>query len=138
MGTIFREALRELGYFEGRNIIIEYRTAEGNYERLHNLATELRLQVDVIFANSTLAARASKEATRAIPIVIFSGDPVGAKLVASLARPKGNITGVTNLSPDLSTKRLELIKETLRRAALIAVIWDSDGPVPIRAFRDTQ
>jgi putative ABC transport system substrate-binding protein len=139
MRTIFREALRELGYFEGKNIVIEYRAAEGNYERLHDLATELvRLQMDVIFANSTLAARAAKQATRAIPIVIFSGDPVGAKLVASLARPDGNITGVTNLSPDLSTKRLELIKETLPRAALIAVIWDSGGPVPIRAFKDTE
>jgi len=98
----------------------------------------VRLQVDVIFANSTLSARAAKEATQTIPIVMFSGDPIAAKLVPSLARPGGNITGVTNLSPELSTKRLELVKEIFPRAVLVAVLWDPDGPVPLRAFRDTE
>jgi putative ABC transport system substrate-binding protein len=135
----FRQALRELGYIEGKNITIEFRSAGGMYERLHDLATELvRLKVDMIFAPSTLAARSAKEATRSIPIVMYSGDPVGAELVASLARPGGNVTGVTNLSPDLSTKRLELVKETVPRAALVAVLWDPDGPVPVRAFKETE
>jgi putative ABC transport system substrate-binding protein len=137
-GSAFRQALRELGYVEGKNIVIEYRTAEGKYERLRDLAAELvRLQVDAIYANSTLAARSAKEA-RTIPIVMLSGDPVGAELVASLARPGGNVTGVAFLSPDLSTKRLELLKETLPRAVIVAVLWDPDGPVPLSAFRDIE
>jgi putative ABC transport system substrate-binding protein len=112
----FRQQLYELGYVEGKNIAIETRAAEGSYDRLGDLADELvRLQVDAIFVDSNLAARAAKEATGTIPIVVYSGDLLGTQFVTSLARPGGNITGVTNLSPDLSAKRLELLRETLPR-----------------------
>ena len=135
----FRQQLHELGYVEGKNIDIEARAAEGSYDRLGDLAGALvRLQVDTIFVDSNLAARAVKEATRTIPIVVYSGDPVGTQLVASLARPGGNITGVTNLSPDLSAKRLELLRETLPGLRVFAVLWDPEGPVPFRAFKEVQ
>ena len=135
----FRQQLQELGYVEGKNIAIEARAAEGSYDRLHELASELvRLQVDTIFVDSNLAARAVKEATQTIPIVVYSGDLVGTQLVTSLARPSGNITGVTNLSPDLSAKRLELLRETLPSLKHFAVLWDADGPVPLRAFKEVQ
>jgi len=135
----FREKLHELGYVEGKNIIIETRAAEGSYDRLRDLASELvRLQVDTIFVDSNLAAHAVKEATQTIPVVVYSGDLVGTQLVTSLARPGGNITGVTNLSPDLSAKRLELLRETLPRLRFFAVLWDPDGPVPSRAFKEVE
>jgi len=114
----FRQGLRELGYVEGKNILIEYRYAEGTSEPLSELAEELvRLKVDVIVTTSTEPSLGAQRATRTIPIVMGGGgDPVAAGLVASLARPGGNITGVTTISVDLSGKRLELLKEaTLRR-----------------------
>src|SRR5206468_12859518 len=103
----FRQGLRELGYVEGKNIVVEYRWAEGKIERLPDLATELvRLKVDVIVTAGPPAARAAKEATVAIPIVMMQvGDPVGSGFVASLARPGGNITGLSSLAPELSGKR---------------------------------
>jgi len=109
----FRQGLRELGYVEGKNIIVEYRAAEGKFERLPDLAAELvRLKVDVIVTGGTPSIRAAQHATNTIPIVMANvGDPIAQGFVASLARPGGNITGFTNLSPDLSTKRLELLKE---------------------------
>ena len=135
----FRQQLNELGYVEGKNIAIEARAAEGSYDRLHELARELvRLQLDTIFVDSNLAARAVKEATQTIPVVVYSGDLVGTQLVTSLARPGGNITGVTNLSPDLSAKRLELLQETLPSLKLFAALWDADGPVPLRASKEVQ
>ena len=135
----FRQQLHELGYIEGKNIAIEARAAEGSYDRLRELASELvRLQVDTFFVDSNLAARAVKEATQTIPVVVYSGDLVGTQLVTSLARPGGNITGVTNLSPDLSAKRLELLRETLPSLKLFAVLWDAAGPVPLRAFKEVQ
>ena len=135
----FRLGLRALGYVEGKNVIIEYRGAESKTDRLPDLAAELvHVRVDVIVADSTLAARPAKAATKTIPIVVLSGDPVGTGLVASLARPGGNVTGVTNLSPDLSRKRLELLKEVAPGIRRIAVLWDPEGPVPLIAFKEIQ
>ena len=135
----FLQGLQTLGYVEGKNILIEYRAAEGKNDRLPDLVAELiQLKVDVIVATSTLAARPAKAATKTIPIVAYSGDPVGTGLVASLARPGGNVTVVTNLSPDLSSKRLELLKEIVPGVVRIAVLWDPEGPVPLLAFKETQ
>ena len=107
----FRQGLRDLGYVEGKNIVIEYRTAEGKLERLPALASELvRLKVDVIVTRGPPPTRSAKEATSTIPIVMGSDiDPVGNGFVASLARPGGNITGLSALSPELSGKQLELL-----------------------------
>ncbi len=110
----FREGLRERGYVEGQNVVIEYRSAQGKRDRLPELAAALvRLNLDVIFAYSTHAVRALKKATTTVPLVTVSGDPVRAGFVASLARPGGNITGLANLTPELAGKRLELLKEVV-------------------------
>ena len=121
----FRQGLRELGYVEGQNILIEYRAADGKVDRLPGLASELvRLKVDVIVAGATPAARAAQQATTTIPIVaVAMGDPVRDGLVASLARPGGNITGSTFLGPELVPKRMELFKEALPRMSRVAVLW---------------
>jgi putative ABC transport system substrate-binding protein len=121
--------LRALGYVEGKNIFIEYRFAEGKQDRYLPLADELvRLKVDVIFTSSIPAARAAKNATRTVPIVFLAeGDPVVAGLVDSLARPGGNITGVTTISPVIAGKRLELLKETVPKLSRIAVLWTRGG-----------
>jgi putative tryptophan/tyrosine transport system substrate-binding protein len=124
----FRQGLRELGYEEGRNISIEYRWAEGRDERLPGLAADLvRLNMDVIVAGVG-AVEAVERVTTTIPIVMpVSTDPVRAGLVTSLARPGGNITGVTTLSAELPGKWLELLKETVPRISRVAVLWDSAG-----------
>src|SRR5215475_476472 len=111
----FRQGLRELGYVEGKNIFIEWRFAEGKFDRLPDLAAELvRLKVDVIVTLGPIINRPAKEATSTIPIVMgFDNDPVGNGFVASLARPGGNITGLSNLAPEISGKQLELLKETV-------------------------
>ncbi len=121
----FRQALRELGYAEGQNIALDYQFAEGRWERLSGLATELvRLRVDIILAAGTPSALAAKQATGTIPIVAAAmGDPVGDGLVASLARPGGNITGTTFLGPELVAKRLGLLKEALPRVSRVAALW---------------
>jgi len=121
----FREGLRERGYVEGQNIVIEYRTAEGRIERFPDLARDLvRLNVDLIVAGATPTARGARQATSTIPIVAFAmGDPVGDGLVASLARPGGNVTGLTFLGPQLVPKRLELLKELLPRVSRVGVVW---------------
>jgi len=121
----FRQALRERGYAEGQNIVIEYRAADGKIERGPGLATELaRLKVNLIVVGATPLARAAQQATTTIPIVAFAmGDPVGDGLVASLARPGGNITGLTFLGPELVPKRLELLKEALPRVSRVAALW---------------
>src|SRR5262245_44295073 len=108
----FRQGLRELGYVEGKNIVVEYRWAEGKFDRLPDLAAELvRLKVEVIVTLGPIITRPAKEATSTIPIVMgFDNDPVGSGFVASLARPGGNITGLSNLSPEISGKQLELLK----------------------------
>jgi len=136
----FRQGLRELGYVEGKNIAIEYRFAMGKEDRLHDLAAELaRLKVDVIVAPSTLDAVAARQATRTIPIVMaISSDPVGTRLVQSLARPGGNITGLTTLSPELNGKRLELLKEVVPRLSRVAVLWNAASPEKALEFEETQ
>jgi putative ABC transport system substrate-binding protein len=122
----FREGLRELGYVEGQNIAVEYRFAEGKFDRLPDLAAELvRLEVSMIVTTSTSTLMAAKQATGKVPIIAAtSGDLVGTGLVASLARPGGNVTGLTAISPDLGGKRLELLKEIVPKALRIAVLWN--------------
>jgi len=121
----FRQGLRERGYVEGRNIIIEFRAADNKIERLPDLAGELvRLKVDVIVTTSSLTARAVQRATTTIPIVVpIMDDPVGDGLVASLARPGGNITGLTFLWPELVPKRLALLKEAVPTISRLAILW---------------
>src|SRR5262245_48278799 len=111
----FRRGLRDLGYVEGKNIIVEYRWAEGRYDRLHNLADELvRRTPDLLLTHGTAGTRAAKQATTTIPIVMaVSGDAVATGLVASLAHPGGNITGSSFFNPELAAKRLELLKEVV-------------------------
>ncbi len=126
----FQQGLRELGYVEGQNIVIERRWAGGNPDRLPDLAADLvRLKVDVIFAGA-VAVGAVKRATGTIPIVfITEGDPVGSGLVASLARPGGNLTGLTVLGDELAGKRLELLKEVIPRISRVAALWHSTSDV---------
>jgi ABC-type uncharacterized transport system substrate-binding protein len=121
----FRQGLRELGYIEGRNLVIEYRDAEGKPEQLPALAAELvALKVDVIVAGNTLQTLAAKQASRTIPIVFsFALDPVTDGLVTSLARPGGNVTGLSFLAPELVGKRLELLKLAVPRVSRVAVLW---------------
>jgi len=120
----FREGLRELGYGEGRDIALEFRWASGKLERLPALVAELlNLKVDVIVASATRPIEAAKRATSTIPIVMAAvGDPVGSGLVASLARPGGNVTGLTLVSPELAGKRLQLIRELVPKVARVAVL----------------
>ncbi len=133
----FRQGLRELGYVEGQNIVIEERSAQGKVERFPDLAAELvRLKVDLIFAGNTPAARAAKQATSTIPIVVpVMADPVRDGLIASLARPGGNITGSTFLAPELVPKRLQLLKEAVPGASRVAVLWHP-GVYGERTMRD--
>jgi len=125
----FLQGLRDLGYVEGRNVVIEYRDAEGKAERLPALAAELvALKVEVIVAPGTLAALAAKQATGTIPIVFPSvGDPVTEGLVTSLARPGGNVTGLSNLTPELVGKGLELLKQAVPGVSRVAVLWQPGG-----------
>ena len=124
----FREGLHALGYVDGKNIVIEYRYAYGKTERFAEIAAEaVRSKPDVIFVGGTRFVRAAKQATSTIPIVATGSDLVGDGLVASLARPGGNITGTTSISRDAAEKRLELIHEALPKAGRIAVIWYPQG-----------
>jgi len=125
-----RAGLRDLGYVEGRNLLIEFRVADGKYDRLVDLATELaRLEVEVIVTGGTPGTRAAKQATATIPIVMaVSGDAVATGLIASLARPGGNITGTTYFDPELHAKRLELLKATVPRATRIGTLINPDNP----------
>jgi putative ABC transport system substrate-binding protein len=122
--------LRDLGYVEGQNLIIEYRYAEGGEERLRDLAAELvRLQVEVIVAGGSAATRAAQQATRTIPIVMASsGNPVGLGFVASLARPGGNVTSLSNFVAELPGKQLELLKEAVPQSTRIAVLTNPASP----------
>jgi putative tryptophan/tyrosine transport system substrate-binding protein len=125
----FRQGLKELGYIEGKNIIIEYRFAEARSERLPELARDLvRLKVDIIFAGGGPATEAAKNATQMIPIVTSSQDPVRSGLVAGLPRPGGNITGLANLTSELVGKRLELLKEVIPQLSRVAVLWTPSTP----------
>jgi putative tryptophan/tyrosine transport system substrate-binding protein len=128
----FRQGLHELGYVEGQNIAIEYRYAEGKLDRVLNLAKDLiRLKVDVIVATSDPAVRAAKNAAKTIPIVfVAASDPVGDGFVKSLAQPGGNATGLSNLYPELSAKRLELLKETITKISRVVVLFGSSSSLP--------
>jgi ABC-type uncharacterized transport system substrate-binding protein len=132
--------LRELGWIEGKNVAFERRFAENRLERLPEFAAELvRVNVDVIVAIGTLGPLAAKRATSTIPIVMTgAGDPLGSGLVASLARPGGNVTGMSLMAPDLGGKRLELLKELLPRLARVAVLWNAANPYPAIVFKETQ
>jgi putative ABC transport system substrate-binding protein len=136
----FFGGLREFGYVEGKNILIERRYSEGRTERLPELAAELvGLKVDLIMVFTTPAALAAKAATTTIPILIVAAhDPVGAGLAASLARPGGNVTGLATLFPELSAKRLELLKEIVPRASHVAVLWNAANPANVQALRQTE
>ena len=136
----FRQGLRDLGYVEGQNIAIEYRFADGKLDHLADRAFELvRLKVDVIVTPSTLDAHAARQATSTIPIVMAaSGDAVGAGVVASLARPGGNITGLTALAGELNGKRLEIVKEAVPGLTRVAVLWNAANPDTARDVEETQ
>lgn len=137
----FRDGLRELGWVVGQNIAIESRWAEGKFERLPDLAAELvRLKVDVIVASVTQASLAAKHATGTIPIVMVGvGDPVGSGLVASLARPGGNVTGPSSMLAEVSGKQLALLKEAVPKASTVTVLWNPANPVwQAAALRQTQ
>jgi putative ABC transport system substrate-binding protein len=135
----FRQGLRELGYVEGKNILIEWRFAEGKPDRLHELAAEfMRLKVDVIVTAGPSATRAAKTATSTIPIVMgFDFDPVANGLVASLAHPGGNITGLSTLAPEISGKQLELLKEVIPRLSHVAVLSTSTTLGTVQALKET-
>lgn len=136
----FREGLRELGYVEGKNITIELRNAAGKNERLSALADELlRLKVDVILAVNTPSAHAAKKATATIPIVITRvADPVQSGLVASLARPGGNVTGLSLLPEGLAAKKIQLIREILPGISRVAVLFNADNPGAILVMEETE
>jgi putative tryptophan/tyrosine transport system substrate-binding protein len=136
----FRRGLRELGYVEGKNIFIEWRSAEGKLDRVTTLAAELvRLKVDVIVTVGSSVSRSAKEATSTIPIVMAQvNDPVGDGLVASLARPGGNITGLSTLAPELSGKRLELLKEVVPKLSRVAVMGTSTIPGNDQQLKETE
>jgi putative tryptophan/tyrosine transport system substrate-binding protein len=136
----FRQGLRELGYVEGKNIVVEDRYADGKIDRLPALAAELvRLKVDVIVSASSGGTRSFKEATNTIPIVMAQDtDPVANGIVASLARPGGNITGLSSLAPELSGKRLELLKEILPKLSRVAVLGTSTNRATAQALRETE
>jgi len=137
--NVFRQALRDLGYIEGQTVVIESRWAEGQIERLPGLAAELvKLKVDVIVAASTPDALAAKNATQTIPIVFAtSGSPVGA-LVASIARPGGNVTGLSLVGPELVARQLQLLKESVPKASRVAVLENPDNPYTAVMMKEVE
>ena len=136
----FRLGLRDLGWVEGKNISVEYRYAEGRNDRLPDLAADLvRLKVDIIVTAVTPDALAAKKATRTIPIVmVAAGDPVASGLVESLARPGGNITGLSQMNPELAGKRLELLKEMVPKLSRVAVLWNPQDQTSTLSWNELQ
>ena len=136
----FRHGLRELGYVEGKDIVIDYRYSEGKPDRLHALVAELlRLKVEVIVSAAPTVTRSVKEATKTIPIVMaFDDDPVGNGFVANLARPGGNITGLSNLFPEISGKQLELLKEIIPKLSRVAVFGTSNRPGNTQSIKEIE
>ena len=136
----FKQGLRELGYVEGKSILIDYRWAEGKLDRIPGLAAELvRLNVDVIVTAGPADTKGAKQATSTIPIVMgFDNDPIGNGFVASLARPGGNITGLSTLAPEISGKQLELMKEIVRRLSRIAVFGTSRQPGNAQSLQEVE
>jgi putative ABC transport system substrate-binding protein len=135
----FRQGLRELGYIEGKNIVVEWRSSEGKIERRNELAAELvHLKVDVIVSAGPTVTRVLKEATSTIPIVMGQDtDPVGSGFIASLAKPGGNITGLAALAPEMSGKQLELLKQIVPKLSRVAIIGNSTNPGDAQALRET-
>jgi putative tryptophan/tyrosine transport system substrate-binding protein len=136
----FREGLRELGYQEGRNIIVEYRWAEGNYERFPSLIADLLAsKADVLVTAGTPATLAIKKATTTVPLVMIAvGDPIGTGIVPSLANPGGNITGFTSISPELEAKRIELLKEVVPGLSRIAILWNPANLYQVYSEKEIQ
>jgi putative ABC transport system substrate-binding protein len=136
----FREGLRQFGYVEGQNLLVEYRWAGGRYERFPALIAELLAQrVDLIVTAGTPATLAVKQATTTVPIVMIAvGDPVGTGIVPSLGRPGGNITGLTSISTEIDGKRLELLREVVPGVSHVAVLWNSASPLQVLAEQQTQ
>ena len=136
----FTEGLREHGYLEGQNIVVERRFGEAKAERLSEIAAELvRLKVDVIVVSTDPGIAAVKQQTQTIPIVMAnSTDPVGTGFVASLARPGGNVTGLSSLSPELSAKRLELLKEAVPGLSRVAIVWNPDVRGAVLEYKETE
>jgi putative tryptophan/tyrosine transport system substrate-binding protein len=137
---VFRQGLRDLGYLEGKNIVIEWRYAEGKPDRLPAIAADLvRLKVDVIVTGGGISTRSAKDATVTIPIVMTQDiDPVGNGFVASLARPGGNITGLSTLAPEISGKQMELLKEIVPKFARVAVLGTTTNPGTAQALKETE
>src|SRR6266404_813121 len=141
LGELFLRRLNELGYVEGKNITIEYRSADDKLDRLPALVGELvRLNVDALVTSTTPGAIAAKNATKTIPIVfiLLAADPVAAGLIDSLARPGGNITGLTNIAAELGGKRLELLKETVPKLTRVALLWDPQNSGSAQAWKESQ
>lgn len=132
----FRQGLRQLGYVEGENILVEYRLAQRSEELPTRISELVALKLDVIVTWTTPGAIAAEQGTKTIPIVAVSGDPVETGLVASLARPGGNVTGLAILTTDLETKKLELLKEAIRGISRVGVLWNPDNPVWASAWKE--
>jgi putative ABC transport system substrate-binding protein len=135
----FKQGLREHGYSEGKNIVLEYRYAEGKYERLPELAKEfVREKVDVIVTTSSVSAHAARKATQTIPIVMTSGNPVEQGLAESFAKPGGNVTGLSVLVSDLSGKRVELLKESFPKITRVAALWSPRSSEAVIGLKETE
>jgi putative ABC transport system substrate-binding protein len=136
----FSDGFRELGWVEGKNFVYEFRFADNRLDRLADLSAELvQLKVDLIVTIGTLAPLAAKRATSTIPIVMpSSGDPLGSGLVASLARPGGNVTGLSLMAPDIAGKSLQTLKELLPSVSRVAVLWNAANPYPALVFKQTR
>ena len=135
----FKQGLRELGYSEGKNIILEYRYAEGKYDRLPGLAQEfVREKVDIIVTTSTYSALIAHKETHTIPIVMTSGSPIERGLAESLAKPGGNVTGLSVLIPELSGKRVELLKESFPKITRVATLWSPGSNEAVLGLKETE
>jgi putative tryptophan/tyrosine transport system substrate-binding protein len=135
----FKQGLRDRGYIEGKNIALEYRYAEEREDRLPELATELvQVKVDVIVVTADISAQAAQRATKTLPIVVTTGDPVTWGLADSLAKPGGNVTGLSVLLADLSGKRVEILKETFPKLSRVAALWNPTGRVASPVFKETS
>lgn len=135
----FKQGLRERGLTEGKNIVIEYRYAEGKYDRLRELAEELvRMKVEIIVTTSSISAHAARAVTKTVPIVMTTGNPVEEGLAESFARPGGNVTGLSNFAQELSGKRLEILKETFPKMTRVAALWSPQQLEAAAGFKQTQ
>ena len=135
----FKQGLLERGYVEGKNIVFEYRYAEGNFDRVPALVDELiRMNVDIIVTTSSISARAARKATKTVPIVMTTGSPVEQGLAESLAKPGGNVTGLTVMAVELTGKRLEILKETFPKMSRVAALWVPGQSEAVKGFKETQ